>query len=176
MDFSRHTAAVILALLLLVGVPVFKTGYIQGKLSETDAVSSATEIIEQPSGEYVVLINRDRHADSGNLKAWESFFSGGDIGVVFEDISCVAADSDAPGFEMAKSFQSRLPENQMTIRLEDPILMRSKADHGLYDVMILSKEMYEATGGDRTVNTGRDCIIKSGSKKPGNGTGTEGAA
>lgn len=146
MNFIRHAGTVITALLLLVGVPVFRTGYFQNKLSGVDAVSSATMIIEQPSGAYVVMINRDLHRDAGNLATWEAFFRGEEIGFLFEDISCVVADTDAAGLELAKSFQSRLPENQMTLRLEDSTLMLSKAQHGRFDVILMSKEMYDATG------------------------------
>ena len=157
----RHILTVLLALLLLVGVSVCRTGYIQRRMSSADAVSSATTVIEQPSGAYVVLINRSRHPDEKNLAVWEDFFMGREIGILFEDISCTVAGTDAAGIELARSFQSRLPENQMSIRREDMILMRSKADHGLYDVMLMSKEVYEASGGSTTINEKNDMVIES---------------
>lgn len=146
MKVIRHAGVVIAALLLFVGVPVFRTGYFQNRLSGVDAVSSATMIIDQPSGAYVVLINRIRHPDAEKLATWETFFSGEEIGFLFEDISCTVADSDAAGLELAKSFQSRLPENQMSVRLEDITLMLSKAQYGRFDVILMSREIYEASG------------------------------
>lgn len=146
MKVIRHAGVVIAALLLLAGVPVCRTGYFQNRLSGVDAVSSATMIIDQPSGAYVVLINRDRHPDAEKLSTWETFFSGEEIGFLFEDISCTVADSDAAGLELAKSFQSRLPENQMSVRLEDITLMLSKAQYGRFDVILMSREIYEASG------------------------------
>ena len=146
MKVIRHAGVVIAALLLLAGVPVCRTGYFQNRLSGVDAVSSATIIIDQPSGAYVVLINRDRHPDAEKLATWETFFSGEEIGFLFEDISCTVADSDAAGLELAKSFQSRLPENQMSVRLEDITLMLSKAQYGRFDVILMSREIYEASG------------------------------
>jgi len=149
MNAIRHVCTAAAALLLLVGVPVCRTGYIQTKLSGADAVSSATMILDQPSGSYAVLINRDLHHNEDNLAVWERFFAGKEIGYLFEDISCMVADTDAAGLELAKSFQSRLPENQMTIRLEDVTLMLSKAGEGRFDVIFMSKEMYEASGAAR---------------------------
>ena len=146
MKVIRHAGVVIAALLLFAGVPVYRTGYFQNRLSGVDAVSSATMIIDQPSGAYVVLINRDRHPDTEKLATWEAFFSGEEIGFLFEDISCTVADSDAAGLELAKSFQSRLPENQMSVRLEDITLMLSKAQYGRFDVILMSREIYEASG------------------------------
>ena len=146
MKVIRHAGVVIAALLLLAGVPVCRTGYFQNRLSGVDAVSSATMIIDQPSGAYVVLINRNLHPDAEKLATWETFFSGEEIGFLFEDISCTVADSDAAGLELAKSFQSRLPENQMSVRLEDITLMLSKAQHGRFDVILMSREIYEASG------------------------------
>ncbi|MCR4833708.1 MAG: hypothetical protein K5900_09030 [Butyrivibrio sp.] len=144
MRIIRHILIVTGALLVLVGIPVWSTGYIQGKLSGADVISSATVVIEQPSGAYVVIINKDFHHDEENLEIWKNFFGGEEIDFLFEDISCVVADCDAAGLELAKSFQSRLPENQMSIRIEDITLMLSKADYGKFDVIVMSKEVYDA--------------------------------
>ena len=42
---------------------------------------------------------------------------------------------------MAQSYQSRLPANQMRIKIVDPTLLFSKADHGIFDIVVMSKEM-----------------------------------
>ncbi len=161
MKVIRHAATVLAAVLLLVGVPVCRTGYFQAKMSGTDAISSATLIIDQPSGAYVVLINRERHPNPDNLSVWEDFFRGEEIGYLFEDISCVVADSDAGGLELARSFQSRLPENQMSIRLEDVTLMLSKARFGRYDVMLMSREFYDACGAAADSEAGTAVLIEA---------------
>ena len=146
MRIIRHILIVTGALIVLVGVPVWSTGYIQGKLSGVDVISSATVVIEQPSGAYVVIINKNFHQNDENLETWKKFFGGEEIDFLFEDISCVVADCDAVGLELARSFQSRLPENQMSIRIEDITLMLSKADYGKFDVIVMSKEIYDAYG------------------------------
>lgn len=107
---------------------------------DTDAVSSASVVIDQPSGEYLVFLNRSLHEDSGTLTQWEAFFRGEEIGILFEDLSCSVADGDTAALAMAESFQSRLPENQMKLRTEDGILLLSKAEYGSFDVLIFSKE------------------------------------
>ena len=113
---------------------------------ETDAVSGASVILDQPSGEYLVLINTARHRNAENLALWETFFTGDDAPVIFEDITCLTAAPDSGGNEMAQSCRSRLPENQMTLRKEDITLMLSKAGYGLFDVIMMSKEVYDAYG------------------------------
>lgn len=159
MKIIRHCCIVATSLLVLVGLPLLQTGVLTRFLGGQgpDALTAATVTIEQPSGAYVVLINKENHKDSGKLAVWKKFFSGQEIDYIFEDISCVVADSDAAGLELARSFQSRLPENQMLLRTEDTTLMFSKAKYGRFDVMILSKEMYDAhhtaviAGGDQVM-------------------------
>jgi hypothetical protein len=51
---------------------------------------------------------------------------------------------DSGALTMAQSFQSRLPEKQMSIQEENGALLLSRADHGKYDIMILSKEFAES--------------------------------
>ncbi|HCI73145.1 MAG TPA: hypothetical protein DHV42_01215 [Lachnospiraceae bacterium] len=163
-NMLRHAITVFAALILLAGVPVYQTRYFQMALSGVDAVSSATMVLDQPSGEYVVMINRRLHPDKEKLAVWKDFFQGKEIGFLFEDITCVVADNDPLGLEIARSFQSRLPENQMSLRTEDLVLMRSKADHGRYDIMLLSKEIYEASG---PAAKGKDDIVIESSGAPG---------
>ena len=151
---------ILAALFVLEGLPVLSTGYIQNKLSGVDAVSAATVIIDQPSGAYVVLINKDRHLNADNLETWQTFFKGEEIGILFEDISCTVADMDVSGLDMAQSFQSRLPENQMTLRKEDITLMLSKASCGLFDVIMMSKEVYDAYGAAAITDDERMVIIE----------------
>ncbi len=150
----RTAARVTAGLFLLIGLPLIVSGKWHelvhaGELlsGKADAVSSATAVIEQPSGEYVILINRDIHSDPAALEAWKAFFAEGDTdGIVdlFEDISCTVSSSDPAGLEAARSFMSRLPENQMKLRTEDVTLMLSKAEHGRFDVIVMSKEAAES--------------------------------
>lgn len=159
MKVLRHVLTVTAAVLILYGLPALATGSPQRMISGADAVSSATIIIDQPSGAYVVMINRALHPKEENLETWETFFKGEEIDFLFEDISCVVADTDAPGLELARSFQSRLPENQMSIRLEDVTLMMSKARFGRFDVMLLSKEFYDACRSDDPRERGEDTVL-----------------
>ena len=153
-----HLAVILGALFVLVGVPVYASGYVQRKLKGTDAVSSPTQILEQPSGAYVVMMNPLLHTNKEHLEVWHSFFRGEEIDFLFEDISCVVADTDAAGLELAKSFQSRLPENQMKVRTEDVTLLLSKLEYGRYDVALLSKELYDVYR-DSLTKHGKQAVV-----------------
>ena len=144
MNVLRHAAVTALLFLATLGIPAAVILKNSSGENGIDAVSSATVVIEQPSGAYVVLINRDLHMNEDNLKVWESFFRGEEIDFLFEDISCIAGEADNAGLGQAKSFQSRLPENQMKVRTEDDSLLLSKLSEGYFDVIIMSAEFYEA--------------------------------
>lgn len=139
---AAHACVVAVALALAFGVPLSQTtslDELRGRA--TDAVSSASVALDSPSGVFLVLINADRHPNAENLATWEHFFAGEEIGYLFEDISVVVPAGDATGLDMARSYQSRLPENQLTIRTETPTLLFSKAQHGRFDIMVLSVEV-----------------------------------
>ena len=138
MKVIKHIIIVCVCLFAMLGIPFL---FLYSKTAGgTDAVTGASVIIDQPSGDYMVFINKDRRRDEETLATWESFFSGREISYVFEDIICCVAENDTAGYTMAQSFQSRLPENQMVIHKEDGTLMMSKADTGRYDIIIMSKE------------------------------------
>ncbi len=143
MTAAKHILVTGASLLLILGVPFFSSSYFSSlvKGEGADAVSSASVIIDQPSGNYVVVINLEKHRDSENLELWEKFFSGEDVSFIFEDIVCSVMDSDSGGIQMAESYMSRLPENQMKLKKEDPTLMLSKADNGKFDIIVMSEEM-----------------------------------
>lgn len=73
----------------------------------------------------------------------------------------MVADLDSGGLELAKSFQSRLPENQMKIRKEDLTLMLSKAQNARYDVILMSKEIYEASGASQEEQEENTVVIEA---------------
>lgn len=159
----RHILIVSIAILILVGVPLHAAGFGLGG-DGVDAIATASAIIDQPSGAYVVWINRDYHPNESNLSTWEAFFSGEEIGFLFEDISCVVADGDTSGMELARSFQSRLPENQMKLRNENVTLMLSKAKHCRFDIVLMSREYYDMYGADALYNTDYMVEIRSDGK------------
>lgn len=106
-----------------------------------DAVSSATQIItDKPSGQYVILINKGL----SEIDVWEEFFDDKDIPVIMEDISCLVISGDENGLEMARTYQSRLPENQMKIKQAEGLLTVSKAQNALFDVAVMSQEFADA--------------------------------
>ena len=119
--------------------------------SRPDAISGATAVIDAPSGEFVVLLNRDALTED---VFWEKFFSGQEVDFCFEDIACQVPGNDAAALEMARSFQSRLSEHQMTIRREDATLLLSKADHGKFEVLLLSKEFAAQSHAETAVSQG----------------------
>ncbi len=136
-----HIIIIAVALILILGIPLLKNGRAVFGQKGPDAASAASETLAQPSGEFIVIINKERHADPEALAAWQDFFAGKEIGILFEDIVCTVPKGDPVSMEMARSFQSRLPENQMTVKEEDGVMMLSKAEYGKYDILILSKEM-----------------------------------
>ena len=133
----RHIAVFVIAMALMLGLPFFTSDYFRAKVNGADAVTGATTALDAPSGEYVVVINLDKHTECEELYS------------VFEDLSCTVSSGDPSGLEMAKSFQSRLPENQMTLRTEDGIMMLSKAEKGRFDVIVMSKEFCDKNSGSR---------------------------
>lgn len=146
MNKVRHVAVVSAALFLFLGVPALLYVDVHALAAGTvDTVARATmELPDQPSGEFVVLMNTALHEDTA--RQWEVFFSGGDAGVIMSDIRCMVADADEAGIQLAERFQARLAENQMQIKRENGLLLASKTEHGLFDVVILSREMADAYG------------------------------
>ena len=144
--FFMHLFLVVGAVFLTVGVPFMMTDYYKGLFSsnEVDAVSSPSVIIDKPSGNYIVLINTRLHKDKSKLDQWISFFSGEETDIIFEDIACTVAEGDAKGLEMAQSFQSKLPENQMKIKEEEAVLVISRAEEGKFDILLMSKDLADS--------------------------------
>ena len=124
-----------------------------------DAISSATSIIDAPSGEYVIVLNSSAHPDKEKLSVWADFFSGKEISIIFEDISCQVIRGDEGGLEMAKSLQSRLPENQMTLTVTDGTLLMSKAEAGRYDSILMSAEYADSFGADTLYDKSGNMVI-----------------
>ena len=138
-----HRLFVLVLLGFLVGLPCATHSYIFRSKTDADVVSGATmKLPEQPSGEFVILINESLHGDT--LSDWQKFFSGEDLPVIFDDISCLTAEGDVTGILLAERMQAQLPENQMRLRSENPTLLVSKAEAGLIDVAVFSKEMADA--------------------------------
>lgn len=139
--FRRILIAVLLIVIL--GIPVLRSVGLIKAPDGVDSTSSATLVLpEQPSGEFLCLINTELHKET--LSDWEKFFSGEELPVIFDDISCIASESDVNGIQLAERFQLQLPENQMALRTEVPTLLISKAEEGFIDVAVISKEMADA--------------------------------
>ena len=136
----KHIGITAAGIIVLVLLPLLAHFDLFSENTRTDAVSSATvPLPEEPSGSFIVLINTEMHKDT--LEDWETFFRDEDFVVIFEDISCLAAKGDAAGQQLAERFRASLPENQMRLRFEDGTLLASKAEAGLIDVAVLSREM-----------------------------------
>ena len=127
-----------------------------------DAVSSASVILDAPSGSFAVIINRDVHNDSETLKLWEQFFRGEEVPVIMEDVVCAVPKGDAAGLEFARSLQSRLPENQMKIETEEALMLASKAEYGGFDVIIVSREMADAYSFGRIYDRDFSLVVLTG--------------
>ena len=142
MKIIRHLLCDILVLFLMVGLPFLNTAYAKALFSnDPDAVSSASVIVDKPSGNYLVFINLKKHTDEEALAIWRDFFAGNEIDLIFEDIICSVADSDMNAMTLAENYQSRLPENQCQIKSEDATLLLSKAEHLKFDILVMSAEI-----------------------------------
>ncbi len=163
MKILKHIVVVLAALFVSLGIPFLTTGYFKTLISgDSDAVTSASAAVEQPSGDYVVLINLDKHTNAENLAVWKTFFQGGEIDFIFEDLTCTVAANDKGGREMAESFQSRLPENQMKIKQEDGVLMISKAEYKKFDIIIMSAETADMLSAETVYGSGVEVIPLKG--------------
>ncbi|MBR1739478.1 MAG: hypothetical protein IJ737_04210 [Ruminococcus sp.] len=165
MKILKHIVIVFVSLFLLLGVPYMTTPHFKALMSgeEPDAVTSASRALDKPSGEYVVLINKDRRKNEDTLKFWEDFFSGEEVGFVFEDIECRVPEGDTAGLKMAESFMSRLPENQMKVKSEDGMMLLSKAEYGMFDIIIMSAETADGfTASTLYDNEGVEAIFVKG--------------
>lgn len=161
MKVLSHIVVIAAALALLVGAPYVafaNRDAMQARLAAVDAVSSVPVARDAPSGRFVIFINKDKHPDHAVLADWVTFFSGKDAPLIKEDVTAVALVNDPAGIEMAESLQARLPEHQMTVMLEDPILALSKADEGLFDVLVVSEEVADALAAD-TVAAAHDVEV-----------------
>ena len=139
----KHIVIVIAMLILLAVVPAATHFDFLASGADSDAVSQASIVVpDQPSGDYIVLISRDLHKDT--LGDWENFFTGEELAVIFEDVSCLTARGDVNGQQLAERFRAQLPENQMQLRSEDPTLLASKAEAGYIDIAVFSQEMADA--------------------------------
>ena len=155
-----HIFISLTASFLLVGLP---TGFVlyHTQSEAPDAVSGASvKLPDKPSGDYVLMLNRSLHEDS--FDDWVSFFQNGELNVIFDDINCIAAQSDADALKMADRLIAQLPENQMKLRTENPTLLVSKAENGCIDAAIFSKEMADAMKLRTDMDDNIACIIIKG--------------
>lgn len=140
----KHIGIVLFGLFLCFVLPCLFYADLGPVLSDKyDAVSGASvDMPDTPSGDFVVILNRDRH--SRTLDEWTAFFREEEVGVIMEDLSCMTAASDPAGVQLAQRYMARLAENQMKLTVENSLLVVSRAENGLYDVIVLSKEMADA--------------------------------
>ena len=142
MRVAEHIGTVVALLLAFFAVPGWMGGVDVGALATGDAdlVSSATVIQDAPSGTFTIFVNRDYHTDEEVLLLWRDFLAGKDVPLIMEDVSCVAVEGDVAGIDMANSLASRLPANQMKVRVENGTLAISKSEAGRFDILVLSDD------------------------------------
>ena len=140
----KHILVVLLALFFTLGIPCLVYVDVGAALSgDADAVSRATmELPGTPSGDFLVYINRTKHP--GTLDQWRAFFAEEDYGILLEDVGCMVISGDTTGIQLAQRYQARLVKDQMTLRTENGVLVASRLDNGIYDFVIVSREVAEA--------------------------------
>ncbi len=145
MHIIKHIISDIMILFLMLGVPFLQTDYAKALLSsDPDAVSSASVIVDKPSGMYLVLMNLHQHVDAEALEIWRDFFSGKEIDLIFEDITCSVVSGDVNARTLAENYQSRLPEHQCEIKSEEAALLLSKAKYLKFDILVISQEFADS--------------------------------
>ena len=145
--FAVNVCGVLLALFFMIGLPYLLSGDLKSRIiaKGTDAKSSASIAVEEPSGEYFVYINKKKH-DEASLAVWKDFFGGGEVPIIFEDLSCYVAKGDENAYTLAESYASRLPENQMIYQEEEATMLFSKLRAGRLDIVIVSAEAAASYG------------------------------
>ena len=82
-----HILSDILILLAVFGIPFMTSDSAKTMFSNSpDSISSASVTVEKPSGNYLVLINLNKHTDTEALAVWETFFQGGEIDLLSHKI------------------------------------------------------------------------------------------
>ena len=159
-----HVFFVAILLLLLAALPIARHREMFASQGTDANTGASMELPDEPSGEFVVLINESIHSDS--LDQWEKFFTGKEVEVIFDDINCLVSKGDAAAIQMATVYLATLPENQMTLDTEDPTLLASKAESGYADVAVFSEEMADAIGFDADNVTNMKVIYVRGGDDP----------
>lgn len=151
MRVLAHIATVVALLLAFVGYPAWQ-GHVNVAALMPGAKDEgvATNIHDAPPGAYVILVNRDLHADAAALDRWLDFFADKGEPPVEGDVSCVVLEGDSAGSEMAAYLASRLPAEHMKVRVDNGVLALSKAEVGRFDVMVMSDAAADAFGASTT--------------------------
>ena len=77
MKVIKHIIIVCVCLFAILGIP-FLLLYSK-TAGGADAVTGASVIIDQPSGDYMVFINKDRRRDEETLATWEILISSANL-------------------------------------------------------------------------------------------------
>ena len=159
MRLIKHIAASAAALFICLGIPCLYFMHTGGLFSgNPDTVSGATLVVpEKPSGTFLVLVNKERHP--ATMQEWTDFFTEKEVGVIMEDVHCLITKGDAAGKELAERYQARLAENQMQVTQEDGTLVVSKAENGLFDVVILSTDVANLYDYSRIRESDRTAVL-----------------
>lgn len=157
-DILIHIIFCAAGICLLLIFPPLKTGYLQAAVTgqSLDAISSATTTLAQPTGNYVIFINTGIH-DQESLDTWTTFFTDYEnFTFSMENIACAVARGDSGAQDMAASFQSQLPENQMQLTIENATVLLSRMQYGKYDMVLMSQEFIDSYG---NVDGGKNCLM-----------------
>lgn len=152
-----NVCIVLVVLALLIGVPFTQSALFQQLTADQAAAPDPSA--EAPdaeassaSGEFLVFINCDFHADEAQLAAWQAFFAGEKGSVPSETASLSVAEGDAAAYAQAQAYQSQLPKDQLAVRQEGPITLLSKAEGGCFDMLLMSREMADVFHGENVLN------------------------
>ena len=75
MKLLKHIGIIIASVLIVLGIPLWCSGGLHSLFSsDPDSVSSASVILDKPSGQYYIMINKEMRRDEDTLQDWITFF------------------------------------------------------------------------------------------------------
>ena len=141
-----HVACVLVLVLLCLAAGAWTSGFdlsllkYQGVVEEGVATSGAGE-----SGQsYVVFLNTRAHPDADERAGWVALFSGDDASRVTGAATCLTAAGDVDARNLALRLAGRLEAGQLSVRVDDAMLIVSKAEVGRFDILAMTAGVAEA--------------------------------
>ena len=153
----KHIGFVLLTLFLFVGIPLLVQRDNLIKLGTVDATAGGSIDLSEyeSSGSFVILINETSFSDrlktrlvsyfDGSDRDSSIFITKKDILTGDEKIKLTVINGDSAGITMGQYYQGAIANGAaITLDSETGILVVSKAEKGMLDLVVMSEAMAEA--------------------------------